>query len=94
VLLPFGAKKPIFSSDRTTADRSHSEPISGNNPSDGWQGRSLAFERVIKPQKQQAPIDGKSVNARVEFALENHNRAIPAEDHPWKNKNPAPWICA
>lgn len=51
-----------------------------------WQGRPLAFEKVFKPQKQHAPVDGKEVNARVEFAIENHNRAIPAEDHPWKKK--------
>lgn len=49
-----------------------------------WQGRPLAFEKVIKPQKQQAPVDGKAVNARVALAIENHNRAIPAEDHPWR----------
>lgn len=51
-----------------------------------WQGRPLEFEKFIKPQKQQAPVDGKAVNARVEFAIENHNRAIPAENHPWRTK--------
>jgi hypothetical protein len=48
-----------------------------------WQGRSLTFEKVIKPQKQHAPVDGKTVNARVEFALQKRGHS-PTADHPWK----------
>lgn len=49
-----------------------------------WQGRALAFEKTIKPQKQHAPVDGKEVNARVEFALAKRGHTIPAVDHPWR----------
>ncbi|MFD2273105.1 ISNCY family transposase [Undibacterium arcticum] len=48
-----------------------------------WHGRALAFEKVIKPQKQTAPIDGKAVNARMEWVLEKRGRTIPPPDHPF-----------
>lgn len=53
-----------------------------------WQGRALAFERAIKPNKQTAPVDGKAVNARVEWALEKRGRTIPPGTHPWKINAP------
>ena len=49
-----------------------------------WQGRSLAFESRSKPIRQQAPVDAKSLNARVDFALEKNTGNIPAKNHPWK----------
>lgn len=49
-----------------------------------WQGRALVFQNVIRPQKQSAPVDGKGLNARIEFALQKRARTIPPLSHPYK----------
>ena len=49
-----------------------------------WQGRSLAFESSSKPIRQSAPVDAKSLNTRVDFALAKNTANTPAKNHPWK----------
>lgn len=49
-----------------------------------WRGRKLAFERISKPAKQQAPANGKDVNQRVDKALQTRQSHRPTTDHPWK----------
>lgn len=49
-----------------------------------WRGRKLAFDRLSKPAKQQAPADGKDVNQRVDKALKARQGHLPAANHPWK----------
>jgi transposase len=49
-----------------------------------WQGRALAFEKSVKLPMQEAPNDGKDVNARVDAALKKRVGTSPNKNHPWK----------
>jgi hypothetical protein len=53
-----------------------------------WQGRALAFDKSTKALKQQAPVDGKTVNARVDRALGKRGHGVPGPNHPWKKTAP------
>jgi hypothetical protein len=53
-----------------------------------WQGRPLAFEVVMKPQKQPPAVSGKEVNARVDNALKKRSAWVPKSSHPWKKAAP------
>lgn len=51
-----------------------------------WKKRKLTFSMMNKPQRQSAVADGKSVNARVDKAVERRNTGHkPAANHPWRN---------
>ena len=51
-----------------------------------WKKRKLTFSMMNKPQRQSAVADGKSVNARVDKAVERRNTGHkPADYHPWRN---------
>jgi hypothetical protein len=85
VLLPFNAKKPIFPPEQPPTGLTANRYRATIRPTVGkgalWRSGESSSRKSNRPR-----VDGKSVNARVEFALENHNRAIPAQDHPWKKK--------
>lgn len=53
-----------------------------------WQGRALAFERSTKATKQSEPADGKAVNARVDWALDQRGGRAQPQTHPWKKNAP------
>ena len=51
-----------------------------------WKKRKLTYSMMNKPQRQSAVADGKSVNARVDKAVERRNTGHkPAANHPWRN---------
>lgn len=51
-----------------------------------WRKRKLTYSVIIKPQRQSAVADGKSVNTRVDKAVARRNTGHkPAPNHPWKN---------
>lgn len=52
-----------------------------------WKKRKLTYSMMNKPQRQSAMADGKSVNARVDKAVEQRNTGHkPADYHPWRNR--------
>jgi transposase len=55
-----------------------------------WRKRKMAFTVMSKAQKQEAEVDGKTVNARVDKALAKRKMTQktghkPAANHPWRN---------
>ena len=55
-----------------------------------WRQRKLTYTVMTKAQRQAAQADGKTVNARVDKALEKHGKVNnkgrkPALNHPWRN---------
>ncbi len=51
-----------------------------------WKKGKLTYSMMNKPQQQSAVADGKSVNARVDKAVERRNTGHkPAANHPWRN---------
>jgi len=53
-----------------------------------YKGRLLACEVLTNPAKQQAPVSGKEVNARVDNAIKKRSQWVPSATHPWKKSAP------
>jgi transposase len=50
-----------------------------------WRKRKLAYSVMVKPPRQHAVVDSKSLNAKVDKAVARRNMGHkPAENHPWR----------
>jgi transposase len=56
-----------------------------------YEGKEIAYKRFNESRPYPNPEDEKTLNKRVEQAIERQSRATrkPAADHPWRNSAPA-----